>query len=114
MLDSNEAGLPRLRTRARVVDIAAKIGLVLLPVIAIAYPDLGLGSLGSILAGVIVYALRRRWALHDLRGRDPADRASTIRCSNGSEERGPVSRPREWPNLLNSQAFPLVIEHVFE
>ena len=38
---SNAVDQPRLRQTARVIDIAAKVGLVILIGIAIAYPDLG-------------------------------------------------------------------------
>jgi hypothetical protein len=41
MPDSNAVDQPRLRQTARVIDLAAKVGLVILIGIAIAYPDLG-------------------------------------------------------------------------
>jgi hypothetical protein len=41
MPDSNAPDQPRLRQTARVIDLAAKMGLVILIGIAIAYPDLG-------------------------------------------------------------------------
>jgi hypothetical protein len=41
MPDSNAPDQPRLRQTARVIDLAAKIALVILIGIAIAYPDLG-------------------------------------------------------------------------